>query len=284
MADAPPHCLDRTRIQCARGDSNNRDRRCHGRLLVRCRGAGARSRRIRGTDLGTGAGGARNAWRARGGVEVHVFSSPTALTLAQADRRIRCDLVVGLAGPAFEKAAKDETIDSDTTAPFASNTLVLIERGDPEGGGDAKGDVAALLAGKRLAIADPDRDVAGRYGLEALRAAGLSIDPFSRSVAVAESSAGVITFLAEGRADVGIVFATDARPEGFVHARMLADNTYPKIEYLIAAVDEPQRPPDDFLAFVRSEDARAILAAAGLRPPNSNDAAPASKAKTRDDR
>ena len=75
-----------------------------------------------------------NAWRARGGVEVHVFSSPTALALAQADRRIRCDLVVGLAGPAFEKAAKDETIDSDTTAPFASNTLVLIERGDPERG------------------------------------------------------------------------------------------------------------------------------------------------------
>ena len=225
-----------------------------------------------------------NAWRARGGVEVHVFGSPTALALAQADRRIRCDLVVGLAGPAFEKAAKDEPIDSDTTAPFASNTLVLIERGDPERGGDAKGDVAALLAGKRLAIADPDRDVAGRYGLEALRAAGLTIDPFSRSVAVAESSAGVITFLAEGRADVGIVFATDARPEGFAHARMLADNTYPKIEYLIAAVDEPQRPPDDFLAFVRSEDARAILAAAGLRPPDSNDPAPSSKAKTRDDR
>ena len=225
-----------------------------------------------------------NAWRAHGGVEVHVFRSPTALALAQADRRIRCDLVVGLAGPAFEKADNDETIDSDTTAPFASNTLVLIERGDPEDGEQVNGDVTALLAGKRLAIADPDRDVAGRYGLEALRAAGLNIDPFSRSVAVAESSAGVITFLAEMRADVGIVFATDAKQEGFVHARVLADNTYPKIEYLIAAVDEPQRPPDDFLAFVRSQNARAILATAGLRPSDSNDPAPARKAKARDDR
>ena len=80
------------------------------------------------------------------------------------------------------------------------------------------------------------------------------------------------------------MFATDARPEGFAHARMLADNTYPKIEYLIAAVDEPQRPPDDFLASVRSEDARAILAALGLRPPDSYDPAPANKAKTHDDR
>jgi molybdenum ABC transporter molybdate-binding protein len=223
------------------------------------------------------------AWRRHGGAELRVFKSPTVLALAQADRHIRCDVVVGLAGPAFAKADKDETIDSDTTAAFAANTLVLIAQGDPERWTAADGAVAALLAGKRLAIADPDRDLAGRYAIAALRAAGLTIDPLSRSIAVAESSAGVITLLAEKRADVGIVFATDAREEGFVHPRMLADNTYPKIDYLIAAVDEPQRTPDDFLAFVRSEEARAILATAGLQPPDRNTLGPATKAKAHDD-
>lgn len=224
------------------------------------------------------------AWRGHGGAEVRIFKSPTVLALAQADRRIRCDLVVGLAGPAFEKADRDETIDSDTTTAFAANTLVLIAQGDPERWADGDGGVAAMLAGKRLAIADPDRDLAGRYGLEALRAAGLTIDPLSRSIAVAESSAGVISFLTEKRADIGIVLATDAKEEGFVHPRMLAEGTYPKIEYLMAAVDEPQRPPDDFLEFVKSDEARAIIAAAGLRPPDRNDARPATKAKTDDDR
>lgn len=224
------------------------------------------------------------AWRGHGGVEVRLFKSPTALALAQADRRIRCDLVIGLAGPSFDQADKDETIDSDTKASFAANTLVMIERGNAQRPTDAAGDIAVLLAGKRLAIADPDRDPAGRYGLDALRQAGLTIDPFSRSIAVAESSASVITFLAENRADFGIVYATDAKQAGFTHARELPEDSYAKIEYLVAAVDEPQRAPDDFLEFLRSDDARVILARAGLRPPAGDAPGFLNKAKRRDDR
>lgn len=142
---------------------------------------------------------------------------------------------------------------------------MLIARRDAVDGHWEDADLAALLAGKRLAIADPDRDLAGRYGIKALGKAGVAIDPMSKSIAVAESSAGVVTFLAENRADIGIVYATDARQSGFANARPLPDESHPRIAYVVAAVDEPQANPDDFRAFLKSDKARAILLAAGLR-------------------
>jgi molybdate transport system substrate-binding protein len=204
-------------------------------------------------------------WRKQTGIGVRVFASRTELALAQADRQIRCDLIVGLAGPAFEQAEKQETIDAESKAPFADNTLVLIAARDAVEEIWKQSDIAALLAGKRLAIADPDRDLAGRYGLEALRKAGIAIDPASKSIAVAESSAGVVAFLAENRADIGIVYATDAKQSGLRNVKALPEDSYPRITYLVAAVDQPQANPDDFREFLKSADAGAVLREAGLR-------------------
>jgi molybdate transport system substrate-binding protein len=212
------------------------------------------------------------AWHVHGAGVLRVFKSPTALALAQADHHIRCDLVIGLTGPAFDKVAKDETIDTDTTASFATNTLVLIAQGDTDRRSAAAGDLAGLIAGKRVAVADPERDLSGRYGLAALRRAGIVIDPFDPAIPVAESSAGVITYLAEGRADFGIVYATDAKAAGFADARPMPDGSYPPIVYVLAAVDEPQRAPDDFLGFLKTGVARGILATAGLAPPAMDEA------------
>jgi ABC-type molybdate transport system substrate-binding protein len=143
----------------------------------------------------------------QGGTGLRVFTSQTELALAQAGRYISCDLVVGLVGPAFDRAEKDETIDADTKTPFATNTLVQVAQGYSGRRARVDDAVAAFVAGGRLAIGNPDRDPAGRYRLEALRQAGLAIDALARSIALAESCAGVISFLGERRADIGIVYA-----------------------------------------------------------------------------
>jgi ABC-type molybdate transport system substrate-binding protein len=91
------------------------------------------------------------------------------------------------------------------------NRLVLV-------GSDARrhrrsqrpADIGRLIASKRLAIANPDRDVAGARALDLLRKLGITVDDSNKAVAVAESSAGVVSLLSANKAQLGIVYATDA--------------------------------------------------------------------------
>jgi molybdate transport system substrate-binding protein len=205
-------------------------------------------------------------WRSRSGVRVHVFVAPTDLSLAQIERGARCDVIVGMAEPLAE-GERRKLIDSETKAPLFRNALVVVGRSDaalqaPSGNID----LAALLAGKRLALANPDRDVAGRYALEALRKSRVALDPESRSVAIAENSAAVLTYLDENRADLGIVYASDAKSAGAKILIALPEDLYPAIEYVAAETAEPQGDPDEFMDFLGTDEATAMFEAAGLRP------------------
>src|SRR5256885_11456757 len=59
-------------------------------------------------------------WRSRGGVRVHVFVAPTALSLAQIERGARCDVIVGMAEPLAD-GERRKLIDSETKAPLFRN-------------------------------------------------------------------------------------------------------------------------------------------------------------------
>jgi molybdate transport system substrate-binding protein len=204
-------------------------------------------------------------WRAKGNGGVHVFVAPTDLSFEQIARETRCDVIFALAGPATDAAQARELFDADSKIDAFGNSLVLVARGASAGAPDLR----AIVAGKRLAIANPDRDVAGSYGLQALRAFGVSINPDSRDVMVAESAAGVLQMLADGKADVGVVYATDAaaHPEFMVLARF--DTTsYPPIGYVAAQAAHADDDADSegFIDFLTTAEARAAIAAAGLTP------------------
>jgi ABC-type molybdate transport system substrate-binding protein len=127
-------------------------------------------------------------WRASGNSGMHAFVAPSDLAFEQIGRETRCDVIFALAGPATAAAEERELFDADSKIAVFSNSLVLVGREAPA----SPGDVKALVAGKRLAIANPDHDVAGSYGLKTLRAAGVEIDPAGKGVMVAESAAGVL--------------------------------------------------------------------------------------------
>jgi molybdate transport system substrate-binding protein len=204
-------------------------------------------------------------WRAKGNSRVHVFVAPTDLSFAQIEREARCDVIFALAGPATDEAARRELFDADSKVAAFNNSLVLVGR-------DASanpGGIPAILAGKRLAIANPDRDVAGSYGLQALRAAGAQVDPASKSVLVAENAAGVLRFLADGNADVGVVYASDAAVHPRVKVLATVDAaSHPPIAYVAAeaANADGQSDSEGFLDFLATPDAKAAIAAAGLTP------------------
>ncbi|HKA80879.1 MAG TPA: molybdate ABC transporter substrate-binding protein [Xanthobacteraceae bacterium] len=203
-------------------------------------------------------------WQARTGTRVNVFVASTTLSLAQIERGARCDVIFALAGAATDDAARDKIIHAGTVRRALRNDLVLIGA-DPAAappGDTTPADLSKLIAGKTLAIADPARDAGGARAVDLLRSAGISVDG-NRSITVAESSAGVVSMLAAGKARLGIVYATDATRDFVVG---LPTSGLPPIDYVVAQARDPVMDTQPFLAFLQSAPAKAAFQSAGLQP------------------
>jgi molybdate transport system substrate-binding protein len=207
------------------------------------------------------------AWRERSGLRVNVFVAPSDLSLAQIQRGARCDIVFALAGPATDDAERQGIIRFKAIAPILRNSLVLVARfgvAKPISSPD-RAELATFVKGKRLAIANPDRDLAGTYGLRWLREIGLASED-DKNLIVAESAAGVATVLADNTAQLGIVYATDVatRPDLVVLMTLPGGND-PAIQYVAGEAMDPQSATKPFFDFLGSREAQVILQAAGLQ-------------------
>src|SRR6476659_2241737 len=205
-------------------------------------------------------------WQARTGTRVNVFVAPTDLSYAQIERGARCDLIFALADTATEEAARAKIIQGATITRALRSGLVLVGTESAAGPIDGANltDISGLIARRRLAIANPERDLAGARALELLRKIGVAADDNS-AVAVAESSAGVVNLLATDRARLGIVYSTDATA-GFKLVVPLPLLDQPPIEYVVAQARDPQSDTQPFMAFVKSAAALAAFKSAGLAP------------------
>jgi molybdenum ABC transporter molybdate-binding protein len=205
-------------------------------------------------------------WQARTGTRVNVFVAPTDLSYAQIDRGARCDVIFALAGAATEEAARAKIIQGTTISRALRNGLVLVGTEGAAGPIDGANvaDISRLIAGKRLAIANPERDPAGARALELLRKIGIAAGN-NRAVAVAESSAGVVNLLATDKAGLGIVYSTDATA-GFKLVVPLPLLDQLPIEYVVAQARDPQSDTQPFMTFLKSAAAKAAFKSAGLAP------------------
>ena len=206
-------------------------------------------------------------WQTRTGTRVNVFVAPTDLSYAQIERGARCDVIFALVGAATDDAARGKIIHADTIRRALRNSLVLVGS-DPGATPRSKAtlaDIGRLIASKRLAIANPDRDVAGARALDLLRKLGITVDDSNKAVAVAESSAGVVSLLSANKAQLGIVYATDAL-SGFRLVVPLPTLDQLPIDYVVARARDPELDAQPFLEFLKSPDAKATFTSAGLTP------------------
>ena len=202
----------------------------------------------------------------RTGTRVNIFVASTDLSYAQIDRGARCDVIFALAGTATEEAARAKIIHGATISRALRNGLVLVgtEPGDGPINGASLADISRLIAGKRLAVANPDRDPAGARAVELLRRIAIAVDD-NKAVAVAESSAGVVNLLATDKARLGIVYSTDAT-SGFKLVLPLPLLDQPPIEYVVAQARDPQSDTHPFMTFLKVAAAQAAFKSAGLVP------------------
>jgi molybdenum ABC transporter molybdate-binding protein len=204
-------------------------------------------------------------WQARSGTRVNVFVARTVLSYAQIDRGARCDVIFALAGTVTDEAARRRTIDAGTLRRTLRNSLVLVGS-EPAGTPQAVAslaDIGNLIAGKKVAIADPDRDPGGAQALALLRRLGIDTGYASKDLAVAESSGGAASLLTAGKVRLGIVYATDAA--GFRLRVPLPSAEYAPVEYVVAKAKDPQLDVSPFMTFVKSAEARTAFQAAGLQ-------------------
>ncbi len=149
------------------------------------------------------------------------------------------------------------------------NRLVLVAHGAGAAPVtlDEDTDLAALLAGGKLAMAMVDAVPAGQYGREALTTLGLW-DSVADSVAQAENVRVALQLVAWGEAPLGIVYASDAvaEPEVTVVATF-PEASHRPIIFPAAVIDSSTVPEAAaFLTYLTLPDAQAVFTAQGFLP------------------
>ena len=187
--------------------------------------------------------------------------------------KLQTQIEEGLAADVFFSAAKKQMnalaeeglIDSDSVVELLENQIVLIVPAGSAAGVTSFEDIAN--AGT-VAIGDPQSVPAGQYGKEALESLGLW-DTVSAKASLGTNVTEVLNWVAEGSADAGIVYATDAAqmpgrvevaataPEGSLAAKVI----YP---VGILAASKQRETADAFLAFLQSPAALDIFTEAGF--------------------
>jgi molybdate transport system substrate-binding protein len=149
-----------------------------------------------------------------------------------------------------------------TPSVFAGNRLVIAVRpGNPKG-------IAGLsdLSRSDLSVVLAAPDVpAGKYARQALGATGVTVHP----VSLEENVGAVVTKVALGEADAGVVYATDTRVPGRgVQAVPIPDKDNVRAEYFVVPLTGSPAPAgaSAFVSFVLSAKGQAVLRRLGFLP------------------
>ncbi len=145
--------------------------------------------------------------RENGGVPVRFNFGSSGALARQILAGAPADVFASASLQEMDDLEKAERISPKTKQVFATNTLALIT--PPK---SSLADFAGLKAGsiRRVALSNPDTVPSGRYAREALTRFGLW-DIVRAKAVFGENVRQTMTYVINGDADAGIVFATDSR-------------------------------------------------------------------------
>jgi len=167
----------------------------------------------------------------------------------------------------IERASKLTLVGERSRTIFARNDLVLAVPASPVWVPAHLTDLVSVEL-KRIAIANPDTDPAGKYAHDILRTARVWPELEPRLVVTADVREA-LDRLARGEVDAAFVFRTDALT-AINRARIaFAPATETPVRYPAAVVRKAPNPGDGaaFVRFLHSEVAQRILAQYGFTRP-----------------
>lgn len=207
------------------------------------------------------------AWTARGHPRVTLSFDASSRLAKQIEAGAPADAFFSADEAWMDYLAGKGLIDPATRANLLGNRLVAVlpKRSALQVAGAS--DLGRPEIG-RLALAG-ENVPAGRYARAALTTLG-AWEPVRERVVSGDNVRAVLSWVARGEADAGVVYATDARVEPAVKlAFTFPVSSHPAIVYPAAVVQGSARAADaaDFIRYCRSAEGMAVFLAAGFTAP-----------------
>jgi molybdate transport system substrate-binding protein len=209
-----------------------------------------------------------NSFTKQSGIKVVASYAASSALMKQIEQGAPADVFLSADVDWMDYGAKRSLIKNDTRLNLLGNRLVLVAPKDSkiDHVDIAPGfDLAGLAGNGRIATGDVRAVPVGLYAKAALEKLGVwrSVEP---KMAMAENVRAALVLVARGEAPLGIVYETDAKVDpGVKVVGVFPEDSHPPIIYPVALTKDAKPDAAQYLAFLRTPDAKAIFERYGFR-------------------
>src|SRR5712672_4144454 len=207
------------------------------------------------------------AYTAKIGVKIVVSYAASSALAKQIEQGAPADIFASADTDWMDYAIAKKNINEPTRVNLLGNSIVLIAPKDSKIDSVAIGpsfDLAKGIGDGKIATADVKSVPVGKYAKAALEKLG-AWEAAEPKFAMTENVRAALTLVARGEAPLGIVYETDAKVEpGVKIVGTFPADSHPPIIYPVAATTTAKAEAADYLAFLRSSAAKAVLEAYGF--------------------
>lgn len=193
------------------------------------------------------------------GIKVEATFDSSGKLQTQIEEGLEADVFMSAAVKQMTALTEEDLIDADSVIDLLENKIVLIVPAGVDGEVTGFSD---LTNADMIAIGDPESVPAGQYAQEALTSLGLWDEVEAKSTK-GTNVTEVLNWVAEGSADAGIVYATDAKttdnvliideaPEGSLAQKVI----YP---VGVVKTSANQEAAHKFVDFLQTDEALAVF-------------------------
>ena len=199
------------------------------------------------------------------GVKVTPTYASSGDLQTQIENGLETDVFMSASNKQMNNLVDEDLIDNSTNVQFLENKVVLIVPKDSTANISSFDDLKNVDG--NIAIGDPESVPAGQYAKEALTNLGLW-DTVEPKLSLGTDVTAVLNQVAQGSADCGIVYSTDAKstddvkvvceaPEGSLNSSVI---------YPVAEVKDPKHPEaaKAFMEFLQSQEAKDVFVEYGF--------------------
>lgn len=198
------------------------------------------------------------------GIHVEGTYDSSGKLQTQIEEGLEADLFMSAATKQMKALAEQSLVDEASVTPLLVNRIVLIAPADSATPIDS---FARIVEADTIALGDPASVPVGQYSQEALTSLGIWDQALAKA-SLGTNVTEVLSWVAEGSADVGIVYATDAAstdqvkilceaPEGSLAQQVI----YP---VGMVAASQHKEAAQAFLDFLKSDEALAVFESYGF--------------------
>ena len=183
----------------------------------------------------------------------------------QIENGLETDVFMSAANKQMDALAEEGIVDNDTNLQFLENKVVLIVPADSDANMSSFDDIADVDG--NIAIGDPESVPAGQYAKEVLTNLGMW-DEIEPKLSLGTDVTAVLNQVAQGSADCGIVYSTDALSTDDVKVICEApeDALDTPVIYPIAAIKDTNDTDatNAFMDFLQSQEAKDVFVEYGF--------------------